>query len=269
MRWSTTGFWSSAACSSSPRRRSPSAGGSARSITPRTATTRCPGSTRSPWTSRKNSSAAYLQATFDWHIDGCTPIEDEYPQKATVLSAVQVAEWGGETEFANSYAAYDALTDEEKERFGSPARRALAGGVAAARQPRSDPRTVGAVAIPPYPRASTGLDAPQRPQVAGAGRLRRLRRRHGPRRGSRAARPSCSSAPPCPTTSTATPGRSATPSSGTTAASCTGPPPTTPARRARCCAPPSWVTNRSSRGIANDHRPERGHAASDGINLGD
>lgn len=67
----------------------------------------------------KNSSAGYLRATFDWHIDGCTPIEDEYPQKATVLSAVQVAEWGGETEFANSYAAYDALSDEEKDRFGT------------------------------------------------------------------------------------------------------------------------------------------------------
>jgi alpha-ketoglutarate-dependent taurine dioxygenase len=67
----------------------------------------------------KNSSAAYLKATFDWHIDGCTPLADEYPQKATVLSAVQVAEWGGETEFANSYAAYDALTDAEKDRCGA------------------------------------------------------------------------------------------------------------------------------------------------------
>jgi alpha-ketoglutarate-dependent taurine dioxygenase len=67
----------------------------------------------------KNSSAAYLRATFDWHIDGCTPIEDTFPQMATVLSAVHVAERGGETEFASSYAAYDALTDDEKERFGS------------------------------------------------------------------------------------------------------------------------------------------------------
>jgi alpha-ketoglutarate-dependent taurine dioxygenase len=67
----------------------------------------------------KNSSAAYLKATFDWHIDGCTPLGDEYPQKATILTALQVAEWGGETEFANSYAAYDALTAAEKERFGS------------------------------------------------------------------------------------------------------------------------------------------------------
>ncbi|KLO45606.1 taurine catabolism dioxygenase TauD [Mycobacterium nebraskense] len=67
----------------------------------------------------KNSSAEILKATFDWHIDGCTPLGDECPQKATVLSAVQVAEWGGETEFANSYAAYEELTDEEKDRFGS------------------------------------------------------------------------------------------------------------------------------------------------------
>jgi len=67
----------------------------------------------------KNSSAAYLKATFDWHIDGCTPLGEEYPQKATILSAVQVADWGGETEFANSYAAYDALTAAEKERFGA------------------------------------------------------------------------------------------------------------------------------------------------------
>ncbi|OBK76248.1 TauD/TfdA family dioxygenase [Mycobacterium sp. 1274761.0] len=65
----------------------------------------------------KNSSAAYLRATFDWHIDGCTPTNDEYPQKATVLSAVQVAERGGETEFASSYGAYDSLSGEEKERL--------------------------------------------------------------------------------------------------------------------------------------------------------
>jgi alpha-ketoglutarate-dependent taurine dioxygenase len=67
----------------------------------------------------KNSSADYLRGTFDWHIDGCTPIEDTFPQMATVLSAKQVAESGGETEFANSYAAYDALSDAEKERYGS------------------------------------------------------------------------------------------------------------------------------------------------------
>jgi alpha-ketoglutarate-dependent taurine dioxygenase len=68
----------------------------------------------------KNRAAEYLKATFDWHIDGCTPVDpDECPQKATVLTALQVAARGGETEFANSYAAYETLTDEQKERYGS------------------------------------------------------------------------------------------------------------------------------------------------------
>ena len=67
----------------------------------------------------KNASADYLRATFDWHIDGCTPMEDTFPQMATVLSAFQVADRGGETEFASSYAAYDALSDDEKDRYRS------------------------------------------------------------------------------------------------------------------------------------------------------
>lgn len=67
----------------------------------------------------KNSSADYLRATFDWHIDGCTPTGDDYPQMATVLTAVQVAERGGETEFASAYGAYDELSDGEKRRFAS------------------------------------------------------------------------------------------------------------------------------------------------------
>jgi alpha-ketoglutarate-dependent taurine dioxygenase len=62
-------------------------------------------------------SAAYLRGTFVWHVDGCTPDGDDYPQKATVLSAKAVSARGGETEFASSYAAYDDLTDDEKARF--------------------------------------------------------------------------------------------------------------------------------------------------------
>ncbi|OHV33838.1 MULTISPECIES: TauD/TfdA dioxygenase family protein [Pseudofrankia] len=67
----------------------------------------------------KNSSAAYLRGTFAWHMDGCTPLHGEPPQKATILSAKQVAANGGETEFASTYAGYDALSDAEKERFAS------------------------------------------------------------------------------------------------------------------------------------------------------
>lgn len=67
----------------------------------------------------KNASANYLRAAFLWHIDGCTPLNDECPQKATVLSAKQVADEGGETEFASAYTAYDMLSDEDKQRLGS------------------------------------------------------------------------------------------------------------------------------------------------------
>jgi alpha-ketoglutarate-dependent taurine dioxygenase len=65
----------------------------------------------------KSSAAEYMKGTFHWHIDGCTPLHGEPPQKATVLSAKAVADAGGETEFASTYAAYDSLTEHEKERF--------------------------------------------------------------------------------------------------------------------------------------------------------
>jgi alpha-ketoglutarate-dependent taurine dioxygenase len=62
----------------------------------------------------KNPSAAYLKGTFQWHIDGCT---DDIPIMATLLSAHAVAESGGETEFASTYGAYDALPHDEKARL--------------------------------------------------------------------------------------------------------------------------------------------------------
>lgn len=60
----------------------------------------------------KNPAADYLKGTFDWHIDGMT---DDIPIMATVLSAHQVAESGGDTEFASTYAAYDDLSPAERE----------------------------------------------------------------------------------------------------------------------------------------------------------
>jgi alpha-ketoglutarate-dependent taurine dioxygenase len=64
----------------------------------------------------KNPSAAYLRGTFDWHIDGCL---EDIPIMATMLSAHAVADSGGETEFASSYAAYEHLDDDEKERLAA------------------------------------------------------------------------------------------------------------------------------------------------------
>lgn len=62
----------------------------------------------------KNPSADYLRGTFDWHIDGMT---DDIPIKATLLSARAVADSGGDTEFASTYAAYEQLSDEEQARL--------------------------------------------------------------------------------------------------------------------------------------------------------
>ncbi len=60
----------------------------------------------------KNPVAEYLRGTFDWHLDGAT---DDVPIMATVLSAHAVAASGGETEFASTYAAYDALSEAEQQ----------------------------------------------------------------------------------------------------------------------------------------------------------
>jgi alpha-ketoglutarate-dependent taurine dioxygenase len=59
----------------------------------------------------KSRSADYLRGTFDWHIDGMT---EAIPIMATMLSARAVADSGGETEFASTYAAYEALDAAER-----------------------------------------------------------------------------------------------------------------------------------------------------------
>jgi len=67
----------------------------------------------------KNANADYMHATFHWHIDGCTPEAGEAPQMATMLTAVAVADEGGQTEFASTYAAYEDLSDDDKALVGS------------------------------------------------------------------------------------------------------------------------------------------------------
>jgi alpha-ketoglutarate-dependent taurine dioxygenase len=53
--------------------------------------------------------------TFFWHIDGVT-IDQPLP-KATMLSARRLSPTGGQTEFASTLAAYDALPEAMKERI--------------------------------------------------------------------------------------------------------------------------------------------------------
>ena len=59
-----------------------------------------------------NSSADYLKGSLYWHIDGTM---NDVPIRASLLSSrVLPADGGGDTEFCNTYAAYDDLSDEEK-----------------------------------------------------------------------------------------------------------------------------------------------------------
>jgi alpha-ketoglutarate-dependent taurine dioxygenase len=61
-----------------------------------------------------NHLADYFRGNVHWHIDGAM---DEIPCKAGILSARVMAPGDGGTEFASTFAAYDDLSDEEKERF--------------------------------------------------------------------------------------------------------------------------------------------------------
>jgi alpha-ketoglutarate-dependent taurine dioxygenase len=54
----------------------------------------------------------YVLGTFFWHMDGLTV--NAAPPKATVLSARRLSAKGGQTEFASTRAAWDALPEEEK-----------------------------------------------------------------------------------------------------------------------------------------------------------
>jgi alpha-ketoglutarate-dependent taurine dioxygenase len=60
---------------------------------------------------RLNDTADYLHATYHWHIDGA---QDKVPQLASLLSARVLSEVGGQTEFANTYAAYEHLPADKK-----------------------------------------------------------------------------------------------------------------------------------------------------------
>src|SRR5215468_293234 len=66
---------------------------------------------------RENPSAEYLKATIDWHIDGL--FEDGPPPKATMPSARRLSATGGQTEFCNTYAAYDDLPEKERRDYES------------------------------------------------------------------------------------------------------------------------------------------------------
>ena len=59
-----------------------------------------------------NQRAQYLKGSMFWHFDGSL---QPYPNLAALLRAVKLSETGGQTEFCNTYAAYDDLAPAEKE----------------------------------------------------------------------------------------------------------------------------------------------------------
>jgi alpha-ketoglutarate-dependent taurine dioxygenase len=62
----------------------------------------------------QNSTAEYLKGAFFWHIDGTM---SPMPILASLLASKVRAPEGGDTDFCNTYAAYDALSDEDKLRL--------------------------------------------------------------------------------------------------------------------------------------------------------
>src|ERR1700712_3094334 len=59
-----------------------------------------------------NERAKYLKGSLFWHFDGSL---QPFPNLATVLRAVKLSDVGGDTEFCNTYAAYDDLPGADKE----------------------------------------------------------------------------------------------------------------------------------------------------------
>ena len=63
---------------------------------------------------KENAHADYLKGAFYWHLDG---FSSPVPIRASLLTARRLADEGGDTEFCNTYAAYDALPEDDKARI--------------------------------------------------------------------------------------------------------------------------------------------------------
>jgi alpha-ketoglutarate-dependent taurine dioxygenase len=63
---------------------------------------------------KANAKAEYLKGSFLWHMDGT---HDDVPVFASLLSGRTLSPIGGQTEFANSYLAYEELPQATKDRL--------------------------------------------------------------------------------------------------------------------------------------------------------
>ena len=107
-----------------------------------------------------NQRAEYLKGSMFWHFDGSL---QPYPNLATLLRAIKLSETGGETEFCNTYAAYDDLPQARQGTHrgtsGCPQCRAIA----VLRDPGNELRADRLLAEVPDEGLPNGVDAPVRP----------------------------------------------------------------------------------------------------------
>jgi alpha-ketoglutarate-dependent taurine dioxygenase len=62
----------------------------------------------------KNATADYLKGSLYWHLDGTM---NKTPILASILSAKVLSPEGGDTEFCNTYAAWNLLSEEDKKQI--------------------------------------------------------------------------------------------------------------------------------------------------------
>jgi len=62
----------------------------------------------------QSAAADYLKGSMYWHLDGTM---NTVPILASILTAKVLSPTGGQTEFCNTYAAYEALSEEDKQAY--------------------------------------------------------------------------------------------------------------------------------------------------------
>ena len=114
-----------------------------------------------------NSSADYLKGSLYWHIDGTM---NEVPIRASLLSSqVLPSDGGGDTEFCNTYAAYDALGDDDKVALDGLTVMHSAWNTLFYFDPEPEPRALAEDDAHRRQGTAVGVEAPLRPQIVGTG----------------------------------------------------------------------------------------------------
>ena len=165
-----------------------------------------------------NQRAEYLKGSMFWHFDGSL---QPYPNLATLLRAVTLSDTGGDTEFCNTYAAYDDLPQSDKELIADLRVVHSAERSQYYVRPEMSYDEIALWQKSPTKACPIVWTHQLRPQVVVARRDSRLRRSDCPSRRAARCWPACATGRPSRSTSIGTSGSPAICSSGTTPAPCT------------------------------------------------